>query len=73
MPEKPEVMTVVSKLKPLVIQFAAGSTNQSDYCLGLIPKMHFKSEEGLEDNNKIFDDGNKPIVFYDMEIFPNVV
>jgi len=63
----------VSKLKPLVIQFAAGSTNQSDYCLGLIPKMHFKSEEGLEDNNKIFDESNKPIVFYDMEIFPNVV
>lgn len=62
----------VSKLKPLIIQFAASSTNQSDYCLSLIPKMHFKSEEGAEELNRIIDEGKKPIVFYDMEIFPNV-
>ena len=62
----------VSKLKPLIIQFAASSTNQSDYCLGLIPKMHFKSEDGAEEVNKISDSVEKPITIFDMEIFPNV-
>ena len=62
----------VSKLKPLIIQFAASSTNQADYCLSLIPKMHFKSAEGSEEVNIILDDGTKPIVFHDFEVFPNV-
>ena len=62
----------VTKLKPLIIQFAANSTNQSDYCLNLIPKMHFKSDEGAEDFNRISDESDKKIVLYDMEIFPNV-
>lgn len=63
----------VSNLKPLVIQFAASSTNQSEYCLSLIPKMHFKSEEGCEEANIILDNDVKPIVMFDMEVFPNVV
>ena len=63
----------VSKLKPLVIQFAAKSSNQSEYCLSLVPKMHFKSEEGSEELNVIEDSTEKPIAFYDMEVFPNVV
>ena len=62
----------VTRLKPLIIQFAASSTNQADYCLGLIPKMHFKSDDGAEDLNRISDETEKPIVMYDMEIFPNV-
>lgn len=63
----------VTTLKPLVIQFAASSTNQSEYCLSLIPKMHFKSEEGTENANIILDNDEKPICFWDMEVFPNVV
>ena len=63
----------VTKLKPLVIQFASGSTNQSEYCLSLVPKMHFKSEEGSEDVNVILDTDEKPIALFDMEVFPNVV
>lgn len=62
----------VSKLKPLIIQFAASSTNQSDYCLSLIPKMHFKSDDGIEDANIIYDENSKPLLIWDMEIFPNV-
>jgi len=63
----------VSKMKPLVIRFAAASTNQSDYCLSLVPKMHFKSADGAEDSTKILDESTKPIVIFDMEVFPNVV
>ena len=63
----------VSKLKPLIIQFAANSSNQSEYCLSLIPKMHFKSEEESDEANKILDSEEKPIAIWDMEVFPNVV
>lgn len=62
----------VTKLKGLIIQFAAASTNQSDYCLSLIPKMHFKSEEDIEEVNVIQDNNDKPIGIFDLEVFPNV-
>ena len=58
----------VSDLKNSVIAFAAGSTHQADYCIKLVNKMHFKSEEPSV--NK--DDSDSPIVFYDIEVFPNL-
>ena len=62
------LMYDVSDMKPKVIAFAANSTNQSEYCLKLVAKMKFKSEEqdaGIGENDK-------PLVFYDVEIFPNL-
>ena len=47
---------------------AANSTNQSDYCLKLVNKMHFKSEEPSSNT----DVSEAPIVFYDVEVFPNL-
>lgn len=58
----------VSDMYNSVLSFAASSTNQSDYCLNLIPKMHFKSDEA----SKPHEDDEKPIVFYDVEVFPNL-
>lgn len=58
----------VSDLKGLIIQFAASSTNQSEYCLSLIPKMKFKSDEPSTGN----DGFEQPIVFYDCEVYPNL-
>ena len=58
----------VSDMKNAVLAFAAGSTNQSDYCLKLVNKMKFKSEDQSEATNN--DD--VPIVFYDVEVFPNL-
>lgn len=58
----------VSDLKGLVIQFAASSTNQSDYCLSLVPKMKFKSDDISLGNDGL----EQPIVFYDVEVFPNL-
>lgn len=62
----------VSKMKPLIIQFAAASTNQSEYCLSLIPKMHFQSADGAEEMTRIDDNSDKPILIFDLEVFPNV-
>ena len=59
----------VSDMKPAVLSFAASSTHQADYCIKLVNKMQFKSKEPS------LPVGSKPedqIVFYDIEIFPNL-
>jgi len=58
----------VSDMYNIIVEFAAGSTNQADYCLSLIPKMKFKSEEFSE---SIRNDEAK-IIYYDVEVFPNL-
>ena len=71
----------VSDLKPDVLAFAAGSTNQANYCFNLVSKMHFKSEPKTdipEHNNKVEisnkDKNGEPLIlFYDVEVFPNLL
>lgn len=58
----------VSDMMNPVLAFAAGSSHQADYCVKLVSKMHFKSEEPSE--NKKNDDS--PIIFLDVEVFPNL-
>ncbi len=59
----------VSNMRNSVLAFAASSTNQADYCMKLVNKMEFKSEE--ECTGEDFKD-DAPIVFYDVEVFPNL-
>ena len=58
----------VSDLKPSVISFAASSTNQAAYCIKLVNGMPFKSEEASDYVESDVDE----IVFYDVEVFPNL-
>lgn len=58
----------VSDMRNAILAFAAGSTHQADYCIKLVNKMRFKSEEPSE---PIVDE-ESPIVFYDVEVFPNL-
>ena len=58
----------VTDLRNEVYAFAANSTNQSDYCMKLVSKMKFKSE----DISESVDDEEAPIAFYDIEVFPNL-
>ena len=58
----------VEDLKNDVFAFAAQSTNQSDYCIKLVNKMKFHSDEPSEP----VDYDNAPLVFYDVEVFPNL-
>ena len=60
----------VTDLQNAVLAFAAGSTNQADYCIKLVSKMKFKSEEASSE--KDISTGDEPIVFYDVEVFPNL-
>ena len=59
----------VSDMKNAVFAFAASSTNQADGALKLVAKMKFKSEEA----NVTQNEGNTDdLVFYDVEVFPNL-
>ena len=58
----------VSDMKNEIIAFAAQSTHQSDYCLKLINSIKFKSEEPSD----FIENDNSPLVFYDIEVFPNL-
>lgn len=60
----------VTDLRPAVQTFAISSSNQADYCLRLVSKMQFQSEEGSE-NTEGYED-NRPIIFFDVEVFPNL-
>ena len=58
----------VNDMRNAVLTFAAGSTHQADYCIKLVNKMPFKSAEPSEG---VKNDDAK-LVFYDVEIFPNL-
>ena len=58
----------VTDLRPSIMAFAASSTNQSEYCLKLVNEMKYKSE----DTSKPVDSDNEALVFYDVEVFPNL-
>ena len=58
----------VTDMYDAVFAFAAESTNQSDYCMKLVSKMKFKSDEPSD----AISNDDVPIVFYDIEVFPNL-
>lgn len=57
----------VSDMRNNILIFAAESTHNSDYCIQQLSKMKFKSEEP---SDPIVSE--KPLVFYDVEVFPNL-
>lgn len=59
----------VSDMRNAVYALAASSTNQSDKCLKLVSQMKFKSEEASETKA---DEHCDVLVFYDIEVFPNL-
>ena len=59
----------VSDMQSSVLAFAASSSNQSEYCIKLVDSMKFKSKEA-EIPNPGSSDGE--IIFYDVEVFPNL-
>ena len=62
----------VSDMRPKILAFANNSTNQADICLKTVNKMHFYSEieESPEIESKYISD---KLVFYDIEVFPNLL
>ena len=58
----------VTDMRNAVLAFAANSTHQSEYCIKLVNKMQFKSE----DPSLNVIDENAKLIFYDVEVFPNL-
>lgn len=58
----------VTDMRNAVLAFGASSTNQADYCIKLVNKMKFKSADtSLGAKNE-----DAKLVFYDIEVFPNL-
>ena len=58
----------VDDMRNAILGFAASSTNQADACLKIVSKMHFKSKEPT-----VAVTYEAPIVFFDCEVFPNLL
>lgn len=58
----------VTDMRNAIFAFAANSTNQAETCIKLVNKMHFKSDETSIGNV----DPNSDLIFYDIEVFPNL-
>lgn len=58
----------VSDMKNAIIGFAAQSSNHSDYCLKLVDQIKWKSEDMDSSNDADSDE----LIFYDIEVFPNL-
>lgn len=50
--------------------FCSRSSHQSEYCLDLLDKMKLKSEQQAENVDNTTDEA--PIIFFDVEVFPNL-
>ena len=58
----------VSDLYNEILHFAAHSTNQADYCIKLVNKMKLKSDEPSIN----VESSDEKLIFYDVEVFPNL-
>ena len=58
----------LTDMKSVIIDFAASSTNQADANLQVVQEMQFASGDELE----WVEDSNASLVFYDVEVYPNL-
>lgn len=61
----------VTDMRPKIFGFAMGSTNQADYCMELVEKMKFASDETVQNGSPKYD--SDKLVFFDIEVFPNLI
>lgn len=65
----------VTDMRNAVLAFAANSTHQADYCIKLVSKMNFKSDDATRELSYCNPDAykkNDNIIFFDCEVFPNL-
>lgn len=72
----------VTDLRPYVMTFAAKSSHHSSDCLKMVDKMPFKSDEPSETseyeefvmkNSDAIINSKDVLIFYDVEVFPNLL
>ena len=58
----------VENMRGGILSFAASSPNMSAECMNILSKIHFKSDEQTQNKG----DAKKEIVFFDVEVYPNM-
>ena len=59
----------VTDMAPDIQQFAMSSSHQAQICLKIVNKMKFKSDEP---GDAVLDKRDGPLIFFDVEVFPNL-
>lgn len=59
----------VRDMRPDIMAFANNSTNSAEKCLRTVSRMHFCSEETPAEAE---DQSEEELIFYDVEVFPNL-
>lgn len=59
----------VRDLRPIIMTFAIRSTHRSTECIKTVQKMKFASEQPMKEQTP----GDKPLVFYDVEVYSNLL
>ena len=59
----------VTDMRNAVLAFATGSSHQADTCIKIANRMHFKSDDA---SDPITNAESDKLVFYDVEVFPNL-
>lgn len=64
----------ISDYRQRLVGFAASSTNHAEECLKIVSQLHYQSQDIVDGKIKEEQDAikNKPIAFFDVEIFPNL-
>lgn len=62
----------ISDMYLAILKFAENSTNQKDNCVKIVSQMQFKSEEPSVDEG-FQNDSEDDLVFFDIEVFPNLL
>ena len=62
----------VRDMRPIVLTFAARSTNQADTCLKIVQTMKFVSEDAMATVERGDLEGDDRLVFFDVEVYPNL-
>lgn len=58
----------VEDMRPVILAFAVKSTNQALACIKLVQTMKFVGKHNMPET----DTDDKPIIFFDVEVYPNL-
>lgn len=61
----------VTDLRPSILAFANNSSHHAQYCVGVVARMHFASEEPSVPP-VVEESGEERLCFFDIEVFPNL-
>jgi hypothetical protein len=67
-----ELVFDVTDMRPRVLAFAMNSTNKAMECIKIVQQMKFASEQTTEDAGQQIDYDEKPLTFFDVEVYPNL-